>query len=343
MKEKFNLGDLSIIPADISPVSSRSECATNYENGQSPFFVAPMDTVLDEDNYRLFLKAGLNVCLPRGVKSDLTDRLGVNETFDSFSLSEIEDILDPHHAATLKTSHVLIDIANGHIQKLVDACKALKQKYRQLTLMVGNIANPNTIRHLSEVGVDYVRVGIGGGAVCTTTSHTGVHYPMGSLLLECRNIADEMGGSIKIIADGGIKTTADVNIALALGADYVMLGSMFNKTLEACGRGYLYGIPMPQPLERYILSLGLPLKRVYRGMSTKEVQQSWGRKLLKPSEGIKKLNRVEYTLEGVVENLKTRLRSAMSYCGKTNLEDFNDGSVTLIRKTTDTNNRVNKI
>lgn len=343
MKEKFNLGDLSIVPADISPISSRSECATNYENGQSPFFVAPMDTVLNKDNYRAFLKAGLNVCLPRGVRSDLKDRLGVNETFESFSLSEIENDLDPHHAASLKTSHVLIDIANGHMQKIVDICKALKQKYRSLTLMVGNIANPNTVRYLSEAGVDYVRVGIGGGAVCTTTSHTGVHFPMGSLLQECRQVADEAGGHIKIIADGGIKTTSDVNIALALGADYVMLGSMFNKTLEACGQGYLYGVPMSHTLERSIYSLGLPLKRLYRGMSTKEVQKSWGRKLLKPSEGTKKLNRVEYTLEGVVDNLRARLRSAMSYCGKQNLEDFNDGSVRLVRKTMDTNNRVNKL
>lgn len=339
IKETLNLGDLAIVPAILSDIDSRNDVMTTYENGQSPFFVAPMDTVLNKENYKTFMDAGLNVCLPRGIYLEEN----TPNVFESYSLDEfiqkfIKNQEQPKHW------YIHIDIANGHMSKLFNACADAKDIYgSDLILMIGNIANPETYASFAEIGVDYCKFGIGMGAVCTTTTHTGVHYPMASLLMEARMIKEKAGYSTNIIADGGISSTADINIALACGADFVMMGSIFNKTNEACGQAYLSNrIPIPNRSIAFFKRLGFKVYRKYRGMSTTEVQKSWRKKILRPSEGIHKRNEVLFTLEELISNLNHRLATAMSYTGDKYLETFVAGETELVKKTTDTNNRVNK-
>jgi GMP reductase len=347
METKLNLGDVSIVPATKSYVESREECLVTYENGQSPYMVAPMDTVIDEKNWDFFLESGLNVCLPRGVDYP---KGFVNNTpnllFESMSLSEFKkkycvsgELDEPIYNFT-----VLIDIANGHMADLIDSCTIAKRIWGDdLILMVGNIANPETVGILSEIGVDYVRVGIGGGSACTTTTHTGVHYPMASLIKECAMVADVSKGNIKIVADGGIRSTADVNIALACGADFVMMGQLFNQCIESCSTTYWRGIPLKTLWALYMYEWGFDLYKKYRGMSTTAVQKKWGKQNIRLSEGIHKKNKVLFDLEDLLYHLNHRLKTAMSYTGCFYLEDYTSGKVQLIRKTYDTNIRVNKL
>lgn len=347
MLEKNNLGDLSIVPAVISKIRTRSECFTNYSTGQSPFIVAPMDTVIDEKNFFYFLASGLNVCLPRGVKYPKGFiNNSPNLVFTSMSLEEFSKTIckEPQVGDNpIENFNILVDIANGHMSELIDLCFLAKRIWGdKLTLMVGNIANPETIRVLAEYGVDYVRVGIGGGSVCTTTTHTGVHYPMASLIQECAKIADELNSDIKIVADGGIRSTADINIALACGADYVMMGGLFNQCIESCAKTYWMGIKIPKLLSLYLYDWGFKLYKDYRGMSTVEVQKKWGRQNLKLSEGLKKRNKVKYELTELLSHINHRLKTAMSYTNCNFIEEFNSGTVNLIKKTQDTSNRVNK-
>lgn len=346
MQEKLNLGDISIVPSEISPIESRKQCNVNYPNGQSPFFVAPMDTVLDENNYEYFHLHGVNICLPRGIKASKEHKKTSNLIFESYSLEDFENLFckEPQVGDDgIIHWNILIDVANGHMKRLMYAAEVAKTIWgNQLTLMVGNIANPKTVKHLCEIGVDYVRIGVGGGFVCTTTTHTGVHYPMASLIRECSKISDENGGVTKIIADGGIKSTADVNIALACGADYVMMGSLFNQCIESCSKTYWHGIPLPRNLAIRMYENGFNLYKKYRGMSTIAVQKKWGKKNIRLSEGVHKKNPVNFDLEDLLYHLQHRLRTAMSYAGKFNLNEYNDGSVELIKKTHDTNIRINK-
>ena len=168
---------------------------------------------------------------------------------------------------------------------------------------------------------------------CLTTVQTGVGYPMASLIDECKKIRGPH--LTKIVADGGFKKYSDIIKALALGADYVMLGSILNKCLESAGETHRKSdYPIPNQWEtinqysedaREMFNSGIELTKVFRGMSTKEVQKSWGRDVLKTSEGVIRRNKVEYTLDSWVQNFEDYLRSAMSYCGKTELHHFIGG------------------
>jgi len=186
---------------------------------------------------------------------------------------------------------------------------------------------PKTYEKFAELGVKYIRDGIGGGSGCLTSANTGVHYPMASLIKECFEIKKQWGYNSKIVADGGFKNYDDIIKALALGADYVMLGGMLNKTLESCSDTLLFGKFKLSKERATKIWEKYPFMRKYfykkfRGMSTKEVQKKWGRGKIKTSEGVHRMNKVEYSLTGWTENFKDYLRSAMSYTNSKNLESF---------------------
>jgi len=108
-----------------------------------------------------------------------------------------------------------------------------------------------------------------------------------------------------------------------LGADYVMIGSLFNKAIESCGDNYLWGkIKVNKKIANFAYSNKIPVYKKFRGMSTKEVQKQWGKKRLRTSEGVVRIRKVEYTLSKWVENFEDYLRSAMSYSNAKNLNEF---------------------
>ncbi len=220
---KLDWNDISIVPEALSSISSRSEIDP-FLNGKLPLFTAPMDTVIDENNIKDFESNNINICLPRNIKYDVVKN---DDYFYSYGLDEIIEMFNSDATFPKK---VLIDVANGHMQKLWDISKSIKEKFgSNIELMVGNIANPEAYRKYCEIGVDWIRVGIGGGSACTTSANVSIHYPMASLIRECKDLSYGVDSPTKIIADGGFKNFSDIIKALALGADAVMLGGIFNK------------------------------------------------------------------------------------------------------------------
>jgi IMP dehydrogenase/GMP reductase len=319
--DKLDFNDILIKPNEISDIISRSEINIADNNGMLPLFTAPMDTVVGTNNFQEFEELGINVCLPRG-------EFGTENTFLSYSLKDFKTIFLNKGADDIPRFHILIDTANGHIKDMIDTIVEAKKIWGdKMVLMVGNVANPETYVILSDAGADYIRIGIGNGGGCLTTQQTGVGYPMASLIRECYWKSCTLNKPAKIVADGGMKTYSDIIKALALGADYVMLGSILNKSLESCGQNYIWKkVPITPNGAKKAYKLGMSVYKKFRGMSTKEVQKKWGNTFLKTSEGVVRYQKVEYTLRGWVENFESYLRSAMSYSNSKNLKEFTENA-----------------
>lgn len=331
----YDFDDLLIEPAILSKIKSRSEINSRNILGNLPLMTAPMDTVIGENNFHLFKEKGILPVIPRIPKpnKDWVD----TDIFLSYSLQDFDRIFLQNKVEVPNGSriHALIDVANGHMVELYEMAKKAKEMYGySMYLMIGNVANPKTFHEYCKIGVDLVRIGIGNGGGCLTTVQTGVGYPMASLISECNDIRVHGEYRIEIVADGGFKKYADIIKALALGADYVMLGSILNKALESAGEtqkmihhqmGGWEIINQYSDEAKQMFEADIRLKKVFRGMSTKEVQRDWGKEKLTTSEGVVREHRVEYTLDQWVKNFDDYLRSAMSYTGKKELHQFIGG------------------
>lgn len=330
--KKFDLRDISIIPTIVSDIDSRSECDTRTDGAWLPLMAAPMDTVVCNKNINTYIKNNVIPCFPRGdyFNKDLVDRKMV---FQSYGLSEIEYDLKTYkdnqevritdRPSFWRYEYILIDIANGHMQRLVNVLREIKKTFPEIKIMVGNVAHPLTYKNLAMAGADYVRCSIGTGAGCTTAANVAINYPLGSLIHECRKEKIKGGfWNTNIVADGGMQGYDDILKALALGADYVMIGSLFNQCMQSSGSNHLWGIKLPFHPAKWLWRWGFPIKKKYRGMSTKAVQRKWGKVKLTTAEGITKYQKVKYNLSSWVENFEDYLKSNMSYCGITKLEDF---------------------
>jgi IMP dehydrogenase/GMP reductase len=325
---KFDFDDILIQPAEISQIESRKQVNVFCEDNYLPLFAAPMDTVIDDSNYHIFQSAGIKVVRPRKAPASEVNLESDFNNFMSFGKDEFKKIfLDNGKVEVCEKYYVLIDIANGHMQSFLDLTAEAKSLYGDaMILMIGNVANPETYRIFSDAGADLIRISIGNGAGCLTSVQTGVGYPMASLVHECYQVSCGLASPAKIVADGGFKSYADIIKALALGADYVMLGSILNKALESAGDTYLAN--SDESINQYsketadLFNYGTKMFKKFRGMSTKEAQKAMGKTELKTSEGVSRMQPVEYTLEGWVENFKSYLSSAMSYSNAATLQEF---------------------
>ena len=247
-KMKYGYNDLCLEPCVVSNVKSRSECNPYYGENELPIFASPMSAIVSVENFHLWERNNITPILPRNIDYNIRYDYLRQGKWVALSLSEFEDIFinnDDFIEEVSVIPHVLIDVANGHMQHLIDICKKVKRGWGDnIVIMAGNIANPDTYREYCEAGIDYVRCSIGSGSCCTTASNTAVHYPIASLIDEI-NIIKENRKHIyesaydkfctKVIADGGIRNFSDVVKALALGADYVMIGGLFASFIESAG------------------------------------------------------------------------------------------------------------
>jgi IMP dehydrogenase len=213
--------------------------------------------------------------------------------------------LDKERAKSLVESGaniLVIDVAHGHHKNVIDMIKWCKENLdEKVDIIAGNIATAQAAIDLEKAGADGLRVGIGGGSLCTTRIKTGFGVPNVSCLEEIIKVA-----KTPIMADGGIRTSGDISKALALGASSVMLGSLLAGTEEAPGQI----IETPKGLyKRYRGSASLETK-VVNGQQVRNVE---GESTTIPYKG-----GVKFIVNGLLDGIK----SALSYGGARNLEEF---------------------
>ncbi len=218
---------------------------------------------------------------------------------------------------------IVIDTAHGHSRGVIGVLRAIKEKYPDIDVVVGNIATGDAARYLVENGADGVKVGIGPGSICTTRVIAGVGVPQ---LTAVYDVAKALEGTgVPLIADGGIRYSGDIVKALAAGGYCVMLGGMLAGVEESPGDTIIYN--------------GRKYK-AYRGMGSLEAMEKGSKdryfqanetdtKKLVP-EGI--AARVPYkgTLFEVVYQMLGGLRAGMGYCGAPDIETLHSAKFTRI-------------
>jgi IMP dehydrogenase len=117
-----------------------------------------------------------------------------------------------------------LDVAHAHAKYVGKTLKTLRQGLKNQCIMAGNVATYAGADYLASCGADLLKVGIGGGSVCSTRVKTGFGVPTLSSVHDCARV------DRSVVADGGLRTPGDIVKALAFGADYVMLGGMFAGT-----------------------------------------------------------------------------------------------------------------
>jgi len=210
---------------------------------------------------------------------------------------------------------ITIDTAHGHSRGVLDAVKEVKNTYKDLQVIGGNVATGAGAKALVDAGADGVKVGVGPGSICTTRIVAGVGVPQ---LTAIYNAAEAIKGSgVPIVGDGGIRYTGDIAKAIVAGASTIMGGSLFAGVEEAPGETVIFE--------------GRKFK-IYRGMGSIGAMElgSKDRYFQDVEDDIKKLvpegieGRVAYkgNLAEVMVQYIGGLRAGMGYCGARTIEDL---------------------
>lgn len=308
MVNKFDYDDINLIPR-YSTVDSRSECDTSVKLGKftfkNPIIPANMESVIDIPLAKQLAKNGYFYVMHRfGIdnkqfvqdmkKEGLVTSISIGVNEDSYKL------LDELIADQLIPDFITIDIAHGHCKKMKKMLRFIKESFLDSFIIAGNVSSIEATVDLDNWGADAIKVGIGPGSACTTfpTTGFGSRNIQASVVHECANVTKKY-----VIADGGIKSPADITKSIVLGASMVMVGGMMSAFLDSPGR---------------VVEIdGTKYKEFYGSASARQGNKS------SRIEGTVKLNKLKnVTTVEYLDYLTECLQSSISYGGGKKLEDL---------------------
>lgn len=208
-----------------------------------------------------------------------------------------------------------LDSAHGHSQNVLNTLREIKAAFPNLPVIAGNIATAKGAEDLIQAGADCIKVGVGPGSICTTRIVAGVGVPQMTAINDCAEVAVKHG--IPLIADGGIKFSGDITKAIGIGANLIMIGSLFAGTDESPGDTFLY---QGRTYKGYrgMGSLGA----MKQGSSDRYFQNEVESSAKYVPEGIE--GKVPYRgpLSAMIYQLMGGLRSGMGYVGAKNIAEL---------------------
>ncbi len=313
MQKTYSFDDVLLMP-QYSDVESRSDVSLASELDSNitlelPVIASPMDTV-SEEAMALTLDGlgGMAVLHRYNTIGEQTNMAGYAYNPGrplAAAIGATGDYYNRANALVREGVTVLcIDIAHGHHKFMEVAIKKIKDRYgNKIHVMAGNVATLEAFDALASWGADSIRVGIGGGSICSTRIVTGHGLPTLQSVFDCSRTSYDT----KIIADGGIKTTGDMVKALAAGADFVMVGSMLAGTNETPG-------------EVFVDANGEKQKE-YRCMASATAQRSWRGKSGTP-EGVSTVVPYKGPVGDIIQNISGGIRSGLSYTGVRSIKEL---------------------
>jgi IMP dehydrogenase/GMP reductase len=295
--------DVNLIASKPTIVCSRSE----VEIDPSRIIISPMASIVGESFAKAAASKGFTVCLHRfcepeeqlNIYQSISD---LSNTFVSVGLNDWDRV---HTFNKVDNQNWLLDIANGTVPQIKDFLGALSAHSNVKRIMIGNVHHEHTFNWLKNLVHEtfnkiecLIRVGIAGGSACATSDMTGINRGQITEIDECSTY---VGKRTKLIADGGISKPSFAAKAFGAGASHIMLGSYFASADIA---------------ETHLIGDG-----TYWGGASQKQQELYGG-VKKPSEGkVFKINE-KIPFDKLVDDLIGGLKSAISYCGYSSLEDF---------------------
>ncbi len=316
LKKAHTFDDVALVP-QFNNIPSRTEpnletWLTKGRKIQMPLLAANMDSVIGEELADTLLQHGSMPIFHRFTTLEnqmkwvqkYEEKTFVSCGIHMSKLDETRKLLD------LGAAGVCIDVAHGHSDRMFHIIEALKKSHPNKEIIAGNVCTPMAYHDLVNAGADAVKVGVGPGAACTTRMVTGFGVPQFSAIFECAQIAEKL--RIPLIADGGIRDSRDVILALAAGASTVMVGKLFALTRESAA------------IKRPSQENPQQLEAKYRGQASEDFQTDFYGALKEKTvaEGIDFWAPVSGSAVHLIDKLLGGIRSGLTYGGARNIKEL---------------------
>ena len=224
---------------------------------------------------------------------------------------------------------LVIDSSEGFNERQKITLSWIREHYGDAVKVgAGNVIDADGFRFLAECGADFVKVGIGGGSICITRETKGIGRGQATALIEVAQARDEYfketGVYVPVCSDGGIVHDHHITLALAMGADFVMLGRYFARFDES-------------PSQK--VNVNGTLMKEYWGEGSNRAR-NWqrydlgGASRLSFEEGVDSYVVYAGALHDNVEISLYKVKSTMCNCGVTDLESLRrEAKITLVSAT----------
>jgi IMP dehydrogenase len=313
-RKTYTFDDVALVP-QFNNVPSRTEplletWLTKNRKMNIPIICSNMDTAISEELADVLLAYGSIPIFHRFTNFELQEhwvKKYKDRTFISCGILKIDEtrkLLDLGAVGTC------IDVAHGHSDRMFRFIQELKRSHPDKEIIAGNVCTAMAYHDLVNAGADAVKVGVGPGAACTTRLVTGFGVPQLSAIYDCAKIAEKL--RVPLIADGGVRNSRDVVLALAAGASTVMIGKLFAMTNESAA-----------PKRKSATSpTGMEAK--FRGQASEDFQNDYygGLKDKTVAEGIDFWAPVSGSAKQLLSDLLGGLRSGLTYGGARNIKEL---------------------
>lgn len=314
MRHAFTYDDVALVP-QFNNIPSRTEpmletWLTKKLKIGMPIMASNMDTVISYELAELLIAQGSIPIFHRFTSFEEQIKWVKHFPEKTFVSCGIQKLDETRELLDLGALGVCIDVAHGHSDRMFRHIEELKKSHPDKEVIAGNVCTAMAYHDLVNAGADAVKVGVGPGAACTTRMVTGFGIPQFTAVQDCGRIAEKL--RVPLIADGGIRTSRDVVLALAAGASTVMIGKLFALTKESAAQ--------KRPSEK----ARLKLEAKFRGQASADFQNEFygGLKAKTVAEGVDFWGSVNQTAEELIASLLGGIRSGMTYGGARNIKEL---------------------